>query len=292
MSETVKRYWWCRNGMVDEESGDGMLRLKTVSPESFVPSDTYNRDIKALEDEGNELQASFDLRWKADMRAVDMWHEAGGDELTWPDHADLCVWLMEQNSEQDKAIAQLRHDRDVLAENLHDVRSAVWRTGMNAVLQRHNEDGARDLDAPDEEEGVFMPHPTETEDMSRDIWEGDDFSDICAPPEDDPNERVCPRCGGHGGGYDDFPTCQVCGGSGAVTDTPTPPSPESVIQALRLPPRGIDVFNQRDILADAARELAWAWIKSKEGGPPNADGKYLRKRNALEIARAVMKETG
>ncbi len=45
-------------------------------------------------------------------------------------------------SDYDQAVAQivqLRHDRDVLAENLHDVRSAVWRTGMNAILQRHND---------------------------------------------------------------------------------------------------------------------------------------------------------
>lgn len=38
------------------------------------------------------------------------------------------------------AVAQLRHDRDVLAENLSDVRDAVWRMGMNEILQRYNED--------------------------------------------------------------------------------------------------------------------------------------------------------
>ena len=41
-----------------------------------------------------EHRASFDLRWKADMRAIEKWHDAGGDALTWPDHADLCTWLM------------------------------------------------------------------------------------------------------------------------------------------------------------------------------------------------------
>jgi hypothetical protein len=43
-----------------------------------------------------EHDHSFELRWKADMRAIKMWHEAGGDELTWPDHADLVVWLLER----------------------------------------------------------------------------------------------------------------------------------------------------------------------------------------------------
>lgn len=55
---------------------------------------TAERD--ALAAELAERQASFDLRWDADMRAIAMWQEATGEELKWPNHADLCVWLMEQ----------------------------------------------------------------------------------------------------------------------------------------------------------------------------------------------------
>lgn len=45
----------------------------------------------------NEMQASFDLRWEADMRAIRRWQAAHpGRDLVWPDHADLVVWLMEQ----------------------------------------------------------------------------------------------------------------------------------------------------------------------------------------------------
>ncbi len=44
-----------------------------------------------------ELEALFDLRWAADMRAIKRWQAAGtGRELTHPDHADLVVWLLEQ----------------------------------------------------------------------------------------------------------------------------------------------------------------------------------------------------
>ena len=44
-----------------------------------------------------ELQATFNLRWDADMRAIKRWQAAGPDrELTWPDHADLVVWLLER----------------------------------------------------------------------------------------------------------------------------------------------------------------------------------------------------
>ncbi|MDE1149693.1 MAG: hypothetical protein PW843_24340 [Azospirillaceae bacterium] len=50
----------------------------------------------AAADEAAELKATFDLRWKADMRAIARWQAATGKTLTWPDHADLCVWLMEQ----------------------------------------------------------------------------------------------------------------------------------------------------------------------------------------------------
>jgi uncharacterized cupin superfamily protein len=41
-----------------------------------------------------ERKASFDLRWKADQRAIRMWQKATGRTEVWPDHADLCVWLL------------------------------------------------------------------------------------------------------------------------------------------------------------------------------------------------------
>jgi hypothetical protein len=43
-----------------------------------------------------EMQATFDLRWKADMSAINAWQEKTGETLTWPDHADLCIWLLER----------------------------------------------------------------------------------------------------------------------------------------------------------------------------------------------------
>ena len=55
--------------------------------------------IARLEQERDELQATFDLRWKADMRAIKMWQAAHpGNDQVWPDHADLVVWLGEQLS--------------------------------------------------------------------------------------------------------------------------------------------------------------------------------------------------
>lgn len=48
-------------------------------------------------DEGDALQRTFELRWEADRRAIKRWQAAHpGKELTWPDHADLMVWLLDE----------------------------------------------------------------------------------------------------------------------------------------------------------------------------------------------------
>jgi hypothetical protein len=44
----------------------------------------------------NHEDDKFNLRWNADMRAIKRWQDATGQTLTWPDHADLVVWLLEQ----------------------------------------------------------------------------------------------------------------------------------------------------------------------------------------------------
>ena len=70
------------------------------------------------------MEQSFDLRREADMRAIKMWQESNpGNDLTWPDHADLCVWLMEKVKqaadrieELEKALARIaKHDLQAVA---------------------------------------------------------------------------------------------------------------------------------------------------------------------------------
>ena len=69
--------------------------------------------IVDLERECAELNASFELRWKADMRAITRWQsEAPGRELVWPSHDDLCVWLLGQ---LDEALARLDAARQNVA---------------------------------------------------------------------------------------------------------------------------------------------------------------------------------
>ena len=61
--------------------------------------------------ERDELQATFDLQWKADMRAVAMWHKAHpGNDLVWPDRANMVVWLLERD-ERRNADAQAFKDQ-------------------------------------------------------------------------------------------------------------------------------------------------------------------------------------
>lgn len=53
-------------------------------------------EIEELRESVVEIEAIFDMRWAADMRAIKRWQAATGRDLTWPDHADLVVWLLEQ----------------------------------------------------------------------------------------------------------------------------------------------------------------------------------------------------
>ena len=45
------------------------------------------------------MNAVFDLRWKADRRATEAWQAAHpGNDLVWPDHADMVTWLLERDA--------------------------------------------------------------------------------------------------------------------------------------------------------------------------------------------------
>lgn len=78
--------------------------------------------LRALLAERDELRASFDLRWKADMRAIRLRREQDQDDdnLTWPDHADLVVWLLAE--------------RDRLAAEVARMREALRHVAFHAVL--------------------------------------------------------------------------------------------------------------------------------------------------------------
>jgi len=98
-----------RGGMMDTAE-----RIKRIEKnrEKLRALPQFHEDVTWLIERVQELEKSFDLRWEADMRAIKKWQEAGGDELTWPDHADLCVCLMEQNDKKGTVINTLYNALD------------------------------------------------------------------------------------------------------------------------------------------------------------------------------------
>ena len=66
--------------------------------------------VEELEREKAESDLAFDLRWDADMRAIKRWQVAHpGNDLVWPDHAELCLWLLtELERANPSALAALR----------------------------------------------------------------------------------------------------------------------------------------------------------------------------------------
>ena len=59
---------------------------------------TIIRDLIQVTEERDELQQLFNLQWRADQRAIKRWQAAHpGNDLVWPDHTNMVVWLMEQH---------------------------------------------------------------------------------------------------------------------------------------------------------------------------------------------------
>lgn len=112
---------------------------------------TSNARIAELEASKLSRQTAFDMRWKADMRAIKRWQEETGEELTWPDHADLCVWLMKKLAESAVKLAdvlfidldRVQAPNDELATARNDVLDeakagcAEYRQGHETVMNKH-----------------------------------------------------------------------------------------------------------------------------------------------------------
>lgn len=92
--------------------------------------------LLAAAEERDELQSVFASRWEADRRAIARWQEATGRKRTWPDHADMVVWLLGE-------VDRLTRERDEARERADDRRwfwRIVDRDGLGNVPS--DEDGA------------------------------------------------------------------------------------------------------------------------------------------------------
>jgi uncharacterized coiled-coil DUF342 family protein len=43
-----------------------------------------------------ELEAVFETKWDAEQRAIKAWQEKTGKDMTWPDHAKMVEWLLDE----------------------------------------------------------------------------------------------------------------------------------------------------------------------------------------------------
>lgn len=76
--------------IIIEGDEGGKVRMREVQ--------THDMEL-ALADHGRQ-DHEFDLRWQADMRAIDRWRASNpGNELVMPDHVDLVCWLLDRDSE-------------------------------------------------------------------------------------------------------------------------------------------------------------------------------------------------
>jgi hypothetical protein len=78
------REWF--EGRLGKTHREWIAEIRAVEAEARAP----------LETQITEKDASFDLRWKADMRAIKAWQTKTGRTEVWPDHVDLVLWLLEQ----------------------------------------------------------------------------------------------------------------------------------------------------------------------------------------------------
>ena len=110
------------------ERGGVQYLLATIengAPGDFCETEEANAKLIAsspeMKAELEDMQMTLDLRWKADMRAINRWRAANpGNDLTLPDHADLVVWLLEQLEAAERLRAPVggcgKTDLEILAE--------------------------------------------------------------------------------------------------------------------------------------------------------------------------------
>lgn len=103
---------------------DARRILDSVRDSRIVDRVTMVRCLEFLLTELAERDHSFDLRWKADMRAIKRWQAENYLErqLIWPDHADLCVWLLGRLDSLEAAagyVLESRNDNIVMQGHLN-----------------------------------------------------------------------------------------------------------------------------------------------------------------------------
>ena len=91
----------------DPENPDAaVLRYKAIASKAIREQVEIRKEY---ESRISELEAVFDTKWDAEQRAIKAWQEKTGKHMTWPDHAKMVEWLMD---ELDAARAALEKKND------------------------------------------------------------------------------------------------------------------------------------------------------------------------------------
>ena len=105
--------------MTERDPAVGLIEKLEKLAEEFRYKDRYEdvgeviteavTALRAAWENEAERERSFNMRWAADQRAIKAWQEANpGNDLVWPDHTDLCLWLMYRH-----VMANLKDAKDV-----------------------------------------------------------------------------------------------------------------------------------------------------------------------------------
>ncbi|WJJ94026.1 hypothetical protein [Neopusillimonas aromaticivorans] len=90
--------------------------------------------VRPLLEDCDELEALFNMRYQADLRAISMWRAAGDDrEMKLPDRADLCLFLLER---EDFLLSTLNELIDAIDGNFSgndDDSEETLMTALNAA---------------------------------------------------------------------------------------------------------------------------------------------------------------
>jgi chromosome segregation ATPase len=79
---------------IKRERDEVMSALREIKDKYGISDRHVMREKNA---EIAELRATLNMRYDADQRAIRRWQAAHpGNELTWPDHADMVVWMLER----------------------------------------------------------------------------------------------------------------------------------------------------------------------------------------------------
>lgn len=97
---------------IDRLAHDGNFPIKVLRAalDTVMAFEHLPAEHRRVIEERDDLQRTFDLRWKADQRAIKQWQEAHpGNDLVWPDRCDMVVWLLDQLDEVRKELEDGRY---------------------------------------------------------------------------------------------------------------------------------------------------------------------------------------